>query len=31
MLPLIAGIALVCLLGVWMGVRRLLRRERVGR
>ena len=27
-LPLLAGVALVCLLGVWMGMRRLLRLER---
>jgi hypothetical protein len=27
-LPLLAGVSLVCLLGVWMGARRLLRRER---
>ena len=31
MLPLIAGIALVCGLGVWMGWRRLTRHERVKR
>ncbi|MCR6678918.1 hypothetical protein NVV43_25800, partial [Escherichia marmotae] len=31
MLPLIAGIALVCGLGVWMGWRRLTRRERRSR
>ena len=29
MLPLIAGISLLCALGVWMGWRRLTRRERV--
>jgi uncharacterized iron-regulated membrane protein len=28
MLPLLAGVSLLCLLGVWMGVRRLRRRER---
>jgi len=28
MLPLIGGISILCLLGVWMGVRRLARRER---
>ncbi len=28
MLPLIAGISILCALGVWMGVRRLRRRER---
>ena len=27
-LPLLAGVALVCLLGAWMGVRRLRRKER---
>lgn len=31
MLPLIAGIALLCGLGAWMGGRRLLRKERVRR
>lgn len=30
-LPLLAGVSLVCLLGAWMGVRRLRRRERVRR
>jgi hypothetical protein len=30
-LPLLAGVSLVCLLGVWMGVRRLRRRERARR
>lgn len=30
MLPLLAGVALVCGLGAWMGVRRLRRRERAG-
>lgn len=30
MLPLMAGIALLCGLGVWMGVRRLRRRESLG-
>jgi hypothetical protein len=28
MLPLLAGVALVCLLGAWMGLRRLRRKER---
>jgi hypothetical protein len=28
MLPLIAGISLLCLLGIWMGCRRIARRER---
>ena len=30
-LPLLAGVSLVCLLGVWMGMRRLRRRERARR
>jgi hypothetical protein len=30
-LPLLFGVALVCLLGAWMGLRRLLRKERARR